>query len=100
MELQDFAKENKLTLKVHVREFEASNSPMKYYAIFDGIVIDSGPYTVTAVGNGVTADEAMTDYARELSEQRLIINPHTAKESKLQAPVLTHTTLPDFLVRV
>ena len=92
MSIEKFAEKHNLIMEVHERDNK--NLPFtcfgRFYAHFSNAEIKHGTcMLIGAFGNGNTEKEAIEDYAKEISNQILIIDAmkHTRKE--IIVPILT-----------
>ena len=84
-----FAALHKLTLQIHERHGEMSES-MRYYAKFDGVEVSAGYCLESTFGNGRTREEAVADYAKSISNKRLVVNSYQFNRREIDAPTLTY----------
>lgn len=92
--LSDFAEKHGLIMEVHERTPKDMGirwtADCRYYAHFKNCDIKQGPCLRGTYGDGATPDLAMADYAREISEQRLVINAGSEDRREILAPILMH----------
>lgn len=85
-----FAALHKLTLLIHERHREPVGSPMRYYAKFDNVEVKAGHCLESKFGNGRTREEAIADYAKSISNRKLVINSYQFNRNEIDAPTLTY----------
>ena len=96
--LASFADEYGLTMEIHERtpsDLGAQwNQNSRYYAHFEACDVKDGVVLCGTYGNGSSPDEAMADYAEQISGQLLVFNAWTNKLARREivAPFLTHST--------
>ena len=62
-------------LEMHVRERKLPiGDPCRYFAAFRGVEEKQGSCLVSTHGNGATPEEAIRDYARQLSMKPIVHN--------------------------
>ena len=86
MTIDEFAEENGLTMEIHERS--AIDSPTRFYANFEGAEISEYPGLVGAYGNGATPDEAVDNYAEEISGKLVVIGAYTDGRIEIPVPIL------------
>lgn len=91
MEILDFEKEIGIELEVKNRGLKSS-LPI-FYVSFPKSEIASKGMLIGKFGNGNTIDEALKDYADELSEETIIFNAYTSSRKEIKSPILVHTKL-------
>jgi len=76
--LQEFAKVNDLVLEVNEREpeFLAGRKLPRYYVEFQRCEIKDDYILTSATGNGDTIEEALADYAKQISRKQLVFNAY------------------------
>ena len=84
-----FAAAHNLTLTISERHNEARSSMMRYYAKFNNVEVSTGNFLTSTFGNGRTAEEAIADYAKNISGQRLVVNAYNFNRYEVNAPTLT-----------
>jgi len=92
MPIEDFADMHGLVMEINERRNAAANRLHRYYANFQHTEVKDGGFLCSAFGNGNTPDEAVADYAREISEKRLVLNAYTPDRKEIDAPILTEAT--------
>ena len=88
MTLEEFADKNDLTIVVKERP-SGYRWTSKFYAMFEGPwYVKEGEYFVKgSFGNGDTPEEAIADYAKEISEQTLVYK-HSNNDTDIKVPIL------------
>lgn len=98
--ITDFADKNKLVMEVHYRLPEDYHGVwheyQKYYAFFRDTDIKQRSGSVAMFGNGNTPEEAITEYAKAISQRILIIRRNGA-QIEVQVPTLT---VPDGILEI
>lgn len=92
MSIRDFGKEHKLKLKIDERPANLIKSGLeRFYVAFEGLVeIKNSDGTLLSTrGDGNTKKEAIADYAKEMSNQKIIISANGKKRRKIFSPILT-----------
>lgn len=89
--LAEFAEANELIMSIKERRPENQQSGLHaYYASFKGCETLSGSVLCGDYGNGSTPDQAMSDYAKQISGKRLVVDAYTAGRKEILVPILTH----------
>ena len=88
MSLEEFAKENDLTLELHERNFP-SESNMRYYVSFSHVEVKDGGCLVGSHGNGSTENNAIDDYIQQITMKTIVISAmNPQKRREIQVPRL------------
>ena len=89
--LEAFADQHGLTMEIVERTrtdlarcFDYSK--MRFYAGFKGVDVSDGCMLIGSVGNGGTEDDALRDYARQISGKKLVIGAFTPERREIWAP--------------
>ena len=90
-EILDFEKEISVELELKERS-EKSNLP-KYYVSFPGGEVMYRSTLSSSFGNGETMDEALEDYAKQISNETLVFGAHGISRREIKCPRLKHTKL-------
>lgn len=93
--IEEFAERHDLVMCVIERHKwirKGARTLPRYYASFKNSDISKPGVLVGASGNGETPEEAITDYASEISEQLLVIEAATPIEKRIQVPRLVALT--------
>ncbi len=90
-EILDFEKEIEVELELKERA-ETLNLP-RYYVSFPGCEVIEGRFLYGNIGNGETMDEALADYAKQLSNKTIVFNAYTNEREEIECPKLKHTKL-------
>lgn len=88
MTIYEFAEAHDLTMEVRERRYPVCD-PARYYASFKGVEIMKDCFLVGMFGNGRTPEEAITNYAKEISLQRLVFDPFRKSRREIAVPRLT-----------
>ena len=88
MTIEEFGEKHNLTMEIHERSSE--DSPTRFYAHFTHSDLSDGHFLVGTYGNGHTPQEAVRNYAKEISGKLLVIDAW-GKENRREivVPVLT-----------
>jgi hypothetical protein len=70
--IEEFAEANGLTMVVGERDLPVGN-PTRYYAEFDHSEIKDGCCLCSMYGNGSTPEEAIAEYAKNISMKRMVL---------------------------
>lgn len=91
--ISKFAGEHGLTMRVVERKpsdlhrsFDFASS--RFYAHFDNCEVKEGSCLVGIFGNGATEKQAIANYAKEISNKRLVINAFRGERREIEAPYL------------
>lgn len=92
-EILDFEKEIGFELEVNEREDGMSDTlnPRRFYAFFKEGAVKEGAFLISVTGNGDTIDEALQDYANQISFTRMAFLSHTDSRKEVSCPKLVHT---------
>ena len=86
--IEDFADKNNLVMEIHERRLP-DESPSRYYAHFKSAEAREGTCCLIGLfGNGRTPEEAIRNYAREISLRTLIIDAMTEHRREITVPRL------------
>lgn len=88
MTIEQFADQHDLTLQIVERKLDVGN-PMRYYACFERAEIKESIFLVGCFGNGVTEQQAIDNYAREIEMRTLVINSTGNDRRQIEVPRLT-----------
>lgn len=91
MSITEFADQNELTMVVTERA-RPPDDPGRFYATFKDATFKDGGRLVGTFGDGPTEEEAIQDYARAISLQRLVIRAASCARRELDVPRLTKGT--------
>jgi len=61
----------------------------RYYAEFEDCEVKQGVGLRSEYGNGRTPEDAMADYARNISGKLLVLNAFGPNRREIQAPIIT-----------
>jgi len=88
MSIQEFADKNDLTLEIHERGIY--DTGRRYYVYFEHTEIseEGRAMLISAHGNGSTGEEAIEDYAKEISKKYLVVDAHTLDRREIRIPKL------------
>jgi len=91
--LEAFAKEHDLTMVIGERVPKDMGArwteDSRYYAQFEDCEVKKGVCLLSEYGNGGTPEEAMANYAQEISGALLVLNAFGPNRREIQAPILT-----------
>lgn len=90
--LENFAAKHGLIMEVHERDL--GHSAGQFYAHFQNAEVKDGACLVGTHGNGCTEDGAITQYAREISGKRLVIDAYKDSRREIEVPILEAPTWP------
>lgn len=85
-EIQDFAKEHNLTLKVTCWQ----HHPPRYTASFEQSETLADGFLTSAYGDGKTITDAIEDYCEKISNTLLIINAANTCRKEIRVPLLEY----------
>jgi len=85
MTLQSFAEEHGLIVKAEERH---SGEETWWNAEFKGSEVKSGIMLGSAYGKGTTQEEAIADYAKNISNHLLVFGAHTENRKEITVPVI------------
>lgn len=86
--IEEFADEHGLEMSVKERK-RPEGDPMRYYASFEHAEIKDGSLLISASGDGATPEDAIRDYAKRISMQRLVIDSYQPSRREIEVPRLT-----------
>lgn len=86
--IEEFAEAHHLTMNIVERELPES-SPMRYYAKFARCEVKNRGCLEGRFGNGSTPEEAIRNYATEISMQDLVFNAYTENRKEIKCWRLT-----------
>lgn len=88
--LSAFAEENNLTMAVRQRHSEpkAIKGLPRFWAWFEWVDVLEGSFRVGVFGNGETPEDAIADYAEEISGKTLAVNSGKPDAHTIKVPVL------------
>lgn len=87
MTIEEFADANKLTMLVQERELPEGN-PARYWAHFEHAEVLDGRIAWRMSGDGATSEEAIANYAGEISCKLLVLYAGSAERREILAPRL------------
>ena len=90
MTIEEFGEKNDLVMEIHERYVGRPVLKLdRFYARFSHLDLFDGVFIIGTFGNGNTPEEAIKDYARKLSGQRVLMNAFgNRKEREFRVPVL------------
>ena len=91
MMLAQFADQYGLIMEIHERETEYGRHE-RYFCYFKRAEVKDGSILCSTAGDGDTEDEAMADYARNVSCKLLVINAYGKDRREILTPILNHVT--------
>lgn len=90
--LEEFADRNGLTMVIRERTphglGERWHAGVRFYASFEHAEVSDGHVLISTFGNGATPEEAMENYAREISARRLVLDARTPGRRAIDVPHL------------
>lgn len=95
MTLEEFADRHGLTMEVaerHPCDWSAPGHFQRYYAHFKSAEVKEGNILKGVFGNGSTTEEAIENYAREISRKRLVLDAYKGTRRELEVPCLEKRT--------
>ena len=63
----------------------------KFYVSFPRLESMEGSCLISYSGNGETMDEALKDYAEQLSCRRIVIDAYKSERKEIELPKIVHT---------
>lgn len=87
MTIEEFADANGLVMEVHERR--GWTGVGRYYAKFTQVEVMEGGCLAGTFGDGLTPEEAIRAYAREISEKRIAYRAYHDDRKNIDVPVLT-----------
>lgn len=85
--IAEFTKQHDLEIKVFERK-EPKDSPIRYYAHFDGADVKGNGFLIGEYGNGTTPEQAIDDYARRIEFRTLVFNAYGEDRREIKVPRL------------
>lgn len=94
-EILEFEKEIGYELEVNERpqKYISENLVKRFYVSFKNGEVMYGGCLCGYTGNGNTIDEALSDYANQISSTRMAFDAYTPKRKVIDIPKLVHTQL-------
>jgi len=89
MTLEEFADANDLIVEVRERPHIRVGRPSRFYASFKHVEVMENGCLAGYFGDGRTAEEAIENYAQEISRRRIAVNAYTDHRIEIQVPTLT-----------
>jgi hypothetical protein len=87
MNIKSFAKAHGLVMEVHKR-IEPVGDLFPYYAHFKNAEVRDRRLLVGVFGSGRTPQEAISEYAKLISSEKLVIDAGTSARREIQVPCL------------
>ena len=84
--LEEFAERH--NLKMIVKERSHIESPTRFYAYFDGAEFKDKSFLISMYGNGSNEQEAIYNYAREISGKLMVIGAYTDNRKEILVPII------------
>lgn len=91
VELVRFADQHGLVMEVRERTFDFKPD-MKYYAYFRDVEVKDGSFLRSVTGNGHTHTAAIEDYAKRISNVRLVVGATRDDRREMDTPRLVFTS--------
>lgn len=85
MTIEEFAEKHDLIMEVYERD---KGIATPFYARFKGAEIKDDGMLRSAHGNGYTEEEAINDYASEISEKVLVFGAYITNRKEIRVPIL------------
>lgn len=89
MDFEKFAKEHGLVLEATERGPDWPNENSRWYVRFSNVEIMDRGMLSGSYGNGSNIEEAVRDYAQELSGKQIAIDAMSPKRRNVDVPILT-----------
>lgn len=85
MTIEEFAEKHDLTMSVYER-----TGPIlpRFYAYFRGAEVKEGDILIGISGDGDSEEEAIKDYAKQISTRRLVLGAYTPERREIDVPKL------------
>lgn len=84
--IEDFAEEHNLVMQITEREDPKwFNTEGRFYAHFKSCEVSKGNFLHSISGDGRTPDEAVSNYAKLISQKRLIIDAMSKNRRDIRA---------------
>lgn len=89
MTLEEFADKHGLRMEVNERGHERG-SPSNFYAHFEDFALQSecGYFLIGTYGNGATEEEAIANFAKEITRRVIVIDSHGESRREICVPRL------------
>jgi len=89
MTISEFADMHDLNMVVRERHTgHGDNSLPRFYASFEHSEVSDRCMLIGKYGDGDTPEEAIKDYAKEISEKKLVLNAYRKNRVEIQVPCL------------
>jgi hypothetical protein len=88
--IEQFADTHKLTMEVYERSLPIGHKE-RFYAHFERCEIIDDCVLIGAFGNGRTPEEAIANYATEISMKRIVIDAFSQERREIEVPRLIRT---------
>lgn len=88
MTLQGFAEQHNLVMEINERDPNEHPNLPRYYASFEHCEVKGDGVLIGEFGNGETPEEAMENYAKRISNKRLVLLIPGKDRFELKAPML------------
>lgn len=85
--IEEFAEKHGLVMEVTERALPNSNDS-RYFASFENSDIKEGSMLIGAFGNGATPEEAIANYAKRISLQKLVVDAFGENRKEFSVPRL------------
>ena len=94
-EILDLEKEIGYELEVNERPVSAASAvgTQRFYVYFKEGEVMQGGCLIGSYGNGNTIDEALKDYAKQISCTRMAFGAYTPNRKEISFPKLVHTKM-------
>ncbi len=88
MTIEEFADSHHLTMVVRERRLPVGN-PSRYYASFEAAEVKGDGVLIGTYGNGSTPEEAIANYANEITLKTLVLDAMNDDRREIPVPRLT-----------
>lgn len=96
--LEEFADRHSLTMEIFERDSKTLRSLRhlsdndRFYCHFKNVEIKGDGVLISAFGNGATEEEALEDYRKQISENKLVIFAASSNRNEILVPRLIKET--------
>jgi hypothetical protein len=85
--IEAFGVAHNLVMEVKERSREV-NAPDRFYAYFKSVEVSEGAFLRSTFGNGQTPEQAITNYAPEISMKRIVVDAMKTTRREINVPRL------------
>lgn len=86
MSIEEFAETHDLVMEIHERTDKDGLD--RYYAHFEDAEVSDSNFLIGAYGNGKTPEEAVVNYAEEISGKMIVVDAMSDKRRNIIVPIL------------